>query len=176
MSTESLIEKCAERLWKFQNKSSYDHAKRRWSNLTLIEKQIYRNTAEVALSTFAEELCVSTSQQSSVQVAAKSFEVSGRNKDIPLTPIAKASATSQENHRNPSLRELKVLRRLSEMPQGANTKFISKVIELSHPYLTMASTRGALTRLARKGLCEVISSSPLIYRITAQGIDALRKQ
>lgn len=45
-----------------------------------------------------------------------------------------------------------------------------------HPYLCGASARTALMALSRKGLVECIPTSPIRYRITPAGRNALDKE
>ncbi|ASV84834.1 hypothetical protein CES85_5638 [Ochrobactrum quorumnocens] len=72
-------------------------------------------------------------------------------------------------------RQSRILRRLAQKPDGADINYVSEALPNGHPYLAKASARDGLTRLSRKGLCELIASKPTIYRITERGLNALRE-
>ncbi|MCL7999505.1 hypothetical protein M8994_14750 [Brucella sp. 21LCYQ03] len=169
---EKLIERCAVELWRHLSISLYGHVtKRAWAELALVEQLKYVRAVHVVLNEAGHDL------DGTRDGVPKFHALNGEA--VPEKFMKDDTVHFQEKVRSvqPKLtaRQSRILRRLTQKPDGADINYVSETLPNGHPYLAKASARDGLTRLSRKGLCELIASKPTVYRITQRGLNALKE-
>ncbi|MGN7715123.1 hypothetical protein [Agrobacterium radiobacter] len=171
-SAEKLIERCAVELWRHHNINLYGHVtKRAWADLAVVEQLKYVRAVHVVLNEAGHDLDGTRDGVPKVHTMnGEAVPEKFMNDDTVRVQEKVGSVQSKL-----SARQSRILRRLAQKPDGAGINYVSEALPNGHPYLAKASARDGLTRLSRKGLCELVASKPTVYRITERGLNAIRE-